>query len=67
MGNEESHRQDSFSQPGTLDHPHFTRPRSFRGMEVPAVLLSGDHGRIEAWRRQAAREKAERNRPDLSA
>ncbi len=65
IGNEESHAQDSFSEAGLLDHPHYTRPREFRGMEVPEVLLSGDHARIARWRREAALEKTRRNRPDL--
>ncbi len=65
LGNEESHGRDSFSEPGLLDHPHYTRPAEFRGMEVPSVLLSGDHGAIERWRRDAALEKTRRNRPDL--
>jgi tRNA (guanine37-N1)-methyltransferase len=66
IGREESHEQDSFAEPGMLDHPHYTRPREFRGMAVPDVLLSGDHGEIERWRRAAAEEKARRNRPDLA-
>jgi tRNA (guanine37-N1)-methyltransferase len=65
IGKETSHEQDSFSEPGLLDHPHYTRPRAFRGMEVPSVLLSGNHAAIEAWRRDAARGKTLRNRPDL--
>ena len=65
LGNEESHGRDSFSEPGLLDHPHYTRPAEFRGMDVPRVLLSGDHGAIERWRRSAALEKTRRNRPDL--
>ena len=64
IGNEESHERDSFEE-GILDHPHYTRPRSFRDMEVPDVLVSGDHARIERWRREAAEEKTRRNRPDL--
>ena len=64
VGNEESLGAESFSE-GALDHPHYTRPRAFRGMEVPDVLLSGDHGRIARWREQAAAEKTKRNRPDL--
>jgi tRNA (guanine37-N1)-methyltransferase len=64
VGNEESLTQESFER-GMLDHPHYTRPRSFRGMEVPPALLSGDHARIAAWRREAAGEKTRRNRPDL--
>jgi tRNA (guanine37-N1)-methyltransferase len=65
LGNEESSGRDSFSEPHLLDHPHYTRPREFRGMTVPEVLLSGDHGAIERWRRAAALEKTRRNRPDL--
>jgi tRNA (guanine37-N1)-methyltransferase len=65
IGKEESHRRDSFSEPGLLDHPHYTRPPAFRGMEVPDVLLSGNHAEIERWRREAARDKSRRNRPDL--
>ncbi|HVD70888.1 MAG TPA: tRNA (guanosine(37)-N1)-methyltransferase TrmD, partial [Actinomycetota bacterium] len=57
--------QDSFSEPHLLDHPHYTRPREFREMQVPDVLLSGNHGEIEIWRREAARDKTRRNRPDL--
>ncbi|HKE53633.1 MAG TPA: tRNA (guanosine(37)-N1)-methyltransferase TrmD [Actinomycetota bacterium] len=65
IGREESHQQDSFGQRGVLDHPHYTRPAEFRGMAVPETLLSGDHAAIERWRREAAREKTRRNRPDL--
>ena len=64
VGNEESLGAESFEH-GVLDHPHYTRPREFRGLGVPEVLLSGDHKRIEGWRRQAALEKTRRNRPDL--
>jgi tRNA (guanine37-N1)-methyltransferase len=64
VGNEESLSAESF-QHGGLDHPHYTRPRSFRGMDVPDVLLSGDHARIAQWRREAARGKTRGNRPDL--
>lgn len=67
IGRQESHAADSFSEPGLLDHPHYTRPQEFRGMGVPEILLSGDHAAIEAWRRDAARAKTERNRPDLAA
>ena len=48
-----------------LDFPHYTRPASFRGWDVPEVLLSGNHEEIRAWRRQKAIEKTLRNRPDL--
>ncbi len=65
IGKDESHQRDSFTDPDLLDHPHYTRPAEFRGMAAPAVLLSGDHGEVERWRREAAREKTRRNRPDL--
>jgi tRNA (guanine37-N1)-methyltransferase len=65
IGNESSHEQDSFDTPTSLDHPHYTRPQEFRGMRVPEVLVSGNHGEIERWRRDAAIAKTRRNRPDL--
>jgi len=65
IGKEESHERDSFTESGLLDHPQYTRPAEFRGMAVPEVLLSGDHGAVERWRRDAALEKTRRNRPDL--
>jgi len=64
LGDEEAANQDSF-EGGLLEYPHYTRPRVFRGMEVPEVLLSGDHARIEAWRREQALERTRRRRPDL--
>ena len=64
VGRGESLARESFED-GLLDHPHYTRPRGFRGRKVPEVLLSGDHRRIEEWRRAAALEKTKRNRPDL--
>jgi tRNA (guanine37-N1)-methyltransferase len=64
VGNEESLVPESF-EARLLDHPHYTRPRTYRGMEVPEVLISGDHGRVAEWRRRAALEKTRRNRPDL--
>jgi tRNA (guanine37-N1)-methyltransferase len=67
IGNEGSHEQDSFAVPDRLDHPQYTRPREFRGMRVPDVLVSGDHGAIETWRRGAAMAKTRQNRPDLTA
>jgi tRNA (guanine37-N1)-methyltransferase len=66
IGREASHEQDSFGELGLLDHPHYTRPREFRGMAVPDVLLGGNHAEIDAWRREAARRKTRHNRPDLS-
>ncbi len=67
LGDEQSADHDSFS-PGAdrlLDHPHYTRPAVWEGMKVPDVLLSGDHGAVEAWRRAEAREQTRRQRPDL--
>jgi tRNA (guanine37-N1)-methyltransferase len=66
IGKEASHEQDSFGIGGGLDHPHYTRPQEFRGMSVPEVLVSGNHGEVDRWRRDAAVEKTRRNRPDLS-
>ncbi|MFL5768322.1 MAG: tRNA (guanosine(37)-N1)-methyltransferase TrmD [Actinomycetota bacterium] len=66
VGREDSLTNDSFEN-GLLDHPHYTRPQIVRGMAVPDVLLSGDHAAVDRWRRAAALEKTERNRPDLLA
>ncbi len=57
--------QESFGPDGLLDYPQYTRPPDFRGMKVPDVLLSGDHGEIAAWRRKQALERTKRRRPDL--
>ena len=64
LGTEESLERESFED-DLLDHPQYTRPSEFRGMAVPEVLLSGDHAAVDRWRRDAAREKTRRNRPDL--
>lgn len=56
LGDEESARQDSFAA-GLLDHPHWTRPREFRGRSVPDVLLTGNHEQIAAWRRELAERR----------
>ncbi len=64
VGEPASLSEESFSE-GLLEYPHFTRPRVFRGMEVPAVLLSGNHAEIAAWRRGQARERTAARRPDL--
>jgi tRNA (guanine37-N1)-methyltransferase len=50
---------------GLLDYPHYTRPAEFRGMEVPEVLMNGNHDQIRTWRRKTALAKTLRNRPDL--
>lgn len=65
VGREESVADDSFTEPGLLDHPHYTRPREFRGLGVPEVLVSGHHAEVDRWRREAAVAKTRRNRPDL--
>jgi tRNA (guanine37-N1)-methyltransferase len=87
LGNENSARQESFTQPaerkagenppgrmepdatcasgGLLDYPHYTRPAEFRGMSVPAELVSGNHDQTRQWRRRKALEKTLRNRPEL--
>lgn len=59
-----SHEQDSFST-GLLEHPHYTRPREYRGMKVPDVLLSGDHKKIEEWRHEESLKRTRERRPDL--
>ena len=66
IGNSRSLDEESYAE-GLLEYPQYTRPRSFRGQEVPAVLLSGDHGRIARWRRREALAKTRRLRPDLFA
>ena len=60
----ESVERESFVKQ-RLDYPHYTRPREFRGLSVPEALLSGDHARIERWRRARALEATRRRRPDL--
>jgi tRNA (guanine37-N1)-methyltransferase len=64
LGSETSATTESFSE-GLLDFPHYTRPPEFRGMQVPEVLLKGNHGEIARWRREAALKKTRTNRPDL--
>jgi len=64
VGKEGSVRHDSFFE-GLLDFPQYTRPRDFRGMKVPQVLFSGDHKKIESWRRKKSLEKTWILRPDL--
>jgi tRNA (guanine37-N1)-methyltransferase len=64
LGDEESARRDSFAD-GLLDHPHYTRPAVVRGMTVPEVLLSGDHGKVRRWRRKEALRATRERRPDL--
>jgi tRNA (guanine37-N1)-methyltransferase len=64
LGNESSAERDSFSD-GIFDFPNYTQPRNFRGMEVPEVLLGGNHAEIESWRREKALDKTKKVRKDL--
>jgi len=66
LGSPLSSANDSFAQ-GLLEHPQYTRPAEFRGMSVPEVLLSGNHGEIARWRRQQSLLRTARRRPDLLA
>lgn len=67
LGNPQSHQQDSHAEQlgGLLEGPSYTRPPSWRGLDVPEVLLSGDHARVEAWRRDQALRRTRERRPDL--
>jgi len=65
LGDDQSATEESFQRGGGLDHPQYTRPRSYRGREVPEVLLGGDHAAIADWRRRAALERTRQRRPDL--
>jgi tRNA (guanine37-N1)-methyltransferase len=67
LGNERSAVEDSFAvgTDGLLEAPVYTRPASWRGLEVPQVLLSGNHGAVEQWRVERSRERTEQRRPDL--
>jgi tRNA (guanine37-N1)-methyltransferase len=66
LGNEQSLSEESHAA-GLLEYPQYTRPRSFRGIEVPAVLLSGNHAAIARWRRKQALLRTRALRPDLFA
>ena len=67
LGNPASHRDDSHSQAldRLLEGPSYTRPPSWRGLDVPDVLLSGDHARVAAWRREVSLHRTRERRPDL--
>ena len=65
MGRPESGEQESF-EAGALEYPHYTRPREWEGWSIPDVLLSGDHARIEAWRREQAEKITRERRPDMA-
>ena len=64
MGNERSGEEESFEN-GLLEHPHYTRPQEFEGRPIPEVLVSGNHARIAAWRREQAERLTAERRPDL--
>jgi tRNA (guanine37-N1)-methyltransferase len=66
MGNDTSADEESFSG-GLLEYPQYTRPAEYRGWEVPAVLRSGDHGRVARWRLAQALQRTLARRPDLIA
>ena len=65
LGNETSSVDESFGAAGLLDWPQYTRPAEFRGWKVPEVLIGGNHEEVRKWRRNAALEKTQRQRPDL--
>jgi tRNA (guanine37-N1)-methyltransferase len=67
LGAHEAAATDSFYDEGLLGSPSYTRPAEYRGMRVPDVLLSGDHAKIEAWRREQAERMTRERRPDLWA
>jgi tRNA (guanine37-N1)-methyltransferase len=64
LGDDESSHDESFSA-GLLEYPQYTRPAEFRGMKVPEVLISGNHAEIEKWRREQAKARTKKQRPDL--
>lgn len=65
LGAAESLSEESFSREGWLEYPQYTRPREFRGMAVPEVLLSGNHAEIAAWRREQAEKRSQREAPRM--
>jgi tRNA (guanine37-N1)-methyltransferase len=64
MGAAESGKEESF-EAGLLEYPHYTRPQSFEGLDIPSVLTSGDHGAVARWRREEAERATRQRRPDL--
>lgn len=64
LGGADSHADESFEN-GLLEYPQYTRPQSFEGIDIPAVLTSGDHGRIRRWREEQSRALTAARRPDL--
>jgi len=66
LGNRRSHEEDSFSD-GLLEGPSYTKPRTWRGLDVPEVLFSGNHARVDRWRRDQALLRTQAVRPELLA
>ena len=66
MGNDISGETESF-ETGLLEHPHYTRPAEWEGLAIPEVLASGNHGKVEEWRREQAEKLTKERRPDLIA
>jgi tRNA (guanine37-N1)-methyltransferase len=67
LGDETSSKYDSFGESGLLEYPQYTRPREFRGMTVPEILLSGNHGEIARWREQQSLERTRQRRGSSSS
>lgn len=65
LGDARSPEEESFTDPNLLEAPAYTKPNDFRGMKVPDILLSGDHGKIAIWKKEQARARTKANRPDL--
>jgi len=65
LGDARSSVEESFSDPNMLEAPAYTKPNEFRGLKVPDVLLSGDHGKISSWKKEQALARTKANRPDL--
>ncbi len=67
MGSDESGQEESFSKMagGLLEYPHYTRPQSFEGLDIPPIVTSGDHEKLAAWRKQQAEALTRERRPDL--
>ncbi len=65
LGDETSNKYDSFAESGLLEHPQYTRPREFRGMKVPEILLSGNHEKIARWQAEQSIQRTRERRQDL--
>jgi tRNA (guanine37-N1)-methyltransferase len=65
LGDETSHKYESFAESGLLEYPQYTRPREYRGMEVPEVLINGNHQDIARWREEESLKRTQERRADL--